>query len=354
MNSKASATAISRHQKKLSCRILLFFLALCAFCTPLSASTASVSNAASPILTWERLEDLLAHRSFKSQEELFQLLAILHDQEKITAFRLEKETIGKLQKNIKTLFPLKGCQAIELRDSQIVFEFSTKQDVTIPNTWLQASLAMPERLVLRLQPAPANGDTASPAALAGQNNTIRFLVEEGYLQVHFSFLLKIFGGKLRDAEGSELVYLINDQAKTSRLQLIELTPLAGDMLTAVAAAEEKEQEKTLWIDIRHPDFPKTRDIGIAEKTVTFLGTEVELLPDGMIRIGGGEPQKNPEAWTWFTKNILLFKEFAQTGKFASRIDYARNFGYHFEERQIVMNMGFQASDTTPDLRTTSR
>lgn len=131
-----------------------------------------------------------------------------------------------------------------------------------------------------------------------------------------------------------------------RLQLIELTPLGKNSLKIVEAQKEEKKPGTLWIDILHPDFPGRQDIGISEKTVSFLGTEVELLPDYMIRIGKEKPQKNEEAWNWFTHNLKLFRKFAQTGKLAKQIDYTRNFGYHFEERRIVVNMGFQASGKT--------
>ncbi|MDP3478242.1 MAG: hypothetical protein Q8R88_00625 [Desulfoprunum sp.] len=257
----------------------------------------------------------------------------------------DTEDISGLNKKIKALFLLDECQSIELRDSQIVFEFTKDQDVAVPHTWLQASLAMPARLTLRIRDdLSAPEPPGSPAAEKDPaNRAIVFSVEEGYLQVHFSFLLKFFGGKLRDADGSELIYLINDSQKTSRLQLIELTPLGDSSLKIAKLQTDEKKPGILWIDILHADFPGAHDIGISEKTVSFLGTEVELMPDQLIRIGGEAPQKNVEAWNWFTHNIKLFREFAQTGKLATRIDYSRNFGYYFEERKIVMTMGFQAS-----------
>lgn len=335
--------------------ILAGMFVLIAYLNPAPAAAAMTEGAMGqhqPAIAWQRLEKLLEKRTFKSQEELFQLLYILHAREKATGFRLEQETISRLDKRIKTLFPLGECRLIEVRDSRIVFEFAKGQEVAIPHTWRQASLAMPERLVLRIDEGPAgqvmHNQPVAPAGKDGpEGRAIRFTVEQGYLRLHFSFLLKFLGGKMRDAEGSELVYLIDEAKKTSRLQLVELTPLKDGSLKIAKPQKAEKRPETLWIDILHPDFPSGQDIGIAEKTVSFLGTQVELLPDYRIRIGEGEPQQNREAWEWFTNNIKLFREYARTGRLTSQIDYSRNFGYYFEERQIVMNLGFSGSDKVP-------
>ncbi len=329
-------------------RLLASLLVVLVLLAP-NQTPAAKNQSERPVeISWQRLEELLEHRTFKSQEELFQLLFLLYAREEPQAIRLGEEVIARLAREIKTLFPLAGCQTIELEEGRIVFEFAGDQDVAIPNTWRQASLTMPKKLVLRVTevlPAATAGKRPGPSSRPEdtQGRSIRFSVEQGFLQLHFSFLLKIFGGKLRDAEGSELVYQLDDARKTSRLQLIEVTPLAGNSLKIAHLPAADKEPKTLWIDILHPDFPGARDIGISERTVSFLGTEVELLPDQTIRIGGGKPQKNEEAWKWFADNILLFREYARGGELATHIDYARNFGYHFEERQIVMNMGFRAS-----------
>jgi hypothetical protein len=327
---------------------LLLSLCLCFLHPPAAESIPQTTSP--PAIGWQTLEDLLAKRSFTSQEELFQLLYILHDREKLTAFSLDRETISRLAGRIKTIFPLSECLRIEVRDSRIVFEFSEPQDVVIPHTWRQASLAMPRRLVLQIHDPKTDKPPREPSDPGQKPGTtleksISFSVDQGYLQVHFSFLLRFLGGKLRDAEGNRLVYQIDEKKKISRMQLIELTPLKGASLQ-LAAAPEKKSNDFLWIDIRHPDFPGEHDIGISDTRVSFLGTEVEILDDQMIRFGKEKPQKNPEAWKWFSTNIKCFRDFARTGKFNVGIDYIRNLGYYFEERQIVMNMGFQSSDTT--------
>lgn len=330
--------------------ILTILLALFVCLIEKPAMSAIAQGPTAPAIGWEKLEDLLAKRSFTSQEELFQLLYILHDKQKLTAFSLEQETISRLAKRIKTIFPLSECRRIEVRDSHIVFEFSEPQDVVIPNTWRQASLAMPARLILRIHEKGSQKPPRDPSDTGDKpqphlEKSISFSVDQGYLQVHFSFLLRFLGGKLRDAQGNRLVYQIDEKKKISRMQLIELTPLTDTALKLVTTSEKKKQN-FLWIDIRHPDFPNPHDIGISDTAFSFLGTEIEILADEMIRIGKEKPQKNPEAWRWFTNNISVFKDFARTGRLDVGIDYARNLGYYFEERQIVMNMGFQSSDTT--------
>ncbi len=164
------------------------------------------------------------------------------------------------------------------------------------------------------------------------------------MRLHLSFLLKLFGGAQRDAEGSELVYQINDRQKISRLQLIEKTAFFGDNLIVSQLSSDEKNLEMQWIDILHPDFPGIRDIGVSASRMVFLGTDVELLPDYMIRIGKDEPRKNEKAWNWFTDNSKSFRDYLHTGQLATHINYTRNFGYYFEERQMVMSMGFYGSE----------
>lgn len=302
------------------------------------------SDPAGRAIDWSTVERLLAARDFSSREELFQLLHILYNKERMTAFRLGKDVLRRLDGEIGTLFPLDGCTAIEVGQGRVVFQFDGEQDITVPNTWLQASLHLPGRLVLRMDTLPAEPDPATGKPDPTERG-LAFTVEEGSVQVHFSFLLKLFGGKLRDADGHRLVYRISDARRISRLQLVEVTPLGADQVRTAASSDNEAETK--WFDIVHPDFPGDRDIGIAGRTIEFLGTRVELLPDQMIRIGTAEPQKNDKAWQWFNKTIGVFHTFAEPGEKAFNIEYTRNFGYHFEERQIVMNMGFQAAGAAP-------
>lgn len=295
-------------------------------------------------IDWPTVERLLAARDFSSREELFQLLHILYNRERLTAFRLEKDVLRRLDGEIDTLFPLDGCTAIEVGGDRVVFQFDGEQAITVPNTWLQASLHLPGRLVLKIDPLPAEPDPATGEPDPTERG-LAFTVEEGSMQVRFSFLLKLFGGKLRDAEGHRLVYRISDARRISRLQLVEVTPLGADQIRVAATSDSSAG--TRWFDIVHPDFPGEKDIGIAGRSIEFLGTRVELLPEKMIRIGAAEPQKNDKAWQWFDKTIGVFRTFSEPGDKAFNIEYTRNFGYHFEERQIVMNMGFQAAGAAP-------
>jgi hypothetical protein len=296
------------------------------------------------VVDWPTIEQLLAERQFASKEELFQLLHILYSDKGMTAFRLEKETLDRLDGRIDTLFPLDGCTSIEVHEDLAEFRFDGEQDVFIPNTWLQASLHLPPRLVLRIEKqTPASGPGGAEA-LPGDRE-LAFRIEEGYMQVRFSFLLNLFGGRLRDAEGKRLVYRINDDRRISRLHLVELTPLGSDRIRAVATAADTPG--TQWFDIVHPDFPGDRDIGLAGSSLFFLGTQVELLPEQMIKIGEEPPQKNEQAWQWFDRTMDAFRTLATAGGTAPSIDYTRDFGYHFEERQIVMNMGFQGGGAQP-------
>ena len=307
----------------------------------LQATLSNNDPALVPIISlpWERVEKVLADRFFSSGDELFQLLFILYKQEKSGHFRLEKETLAQLKKKLSTLFPLDGCELIELQTGRVIFHFSENQQVAIPHTWWQASLQITDRLVLAIEDNPAipGEKSGKIGEMDLDTESICFSIQEGSLQLHFSFFLKMFGGQLRDAEGTTLVYQINETKKISRLQLIEKTLLTDDSLKITSGERQ-------WIDILHVDFPGSEDIGINDNRINFLGTEVELLPDHMIRIGTDEPQKNEEAWAWFSSNIKLFQEYAQTGKLTSAINYTRSFGYNFEERQITMTMGFYGTD----------
>ncbi|MFH0781705.1 MAG: hypothetical protein V2B20_07090 [Pseudomonadota bacterium] len=303
-------------------------------------------------LSLQKVEEILAGRSFISGDELFQLLYLLYREDRNTSFRLNRETLRFLNEKVTTLFPLDGCQAIEVRNLQVVFIFAKEQQVAIPHTLHQASLKISRKLVLAIaeyRPV-SNHEAGDPFELDTASKSVQFLVKEGSLQLHFSFLLKLFGGSLRDAEGSALIYQINEQKKMSRMQLIEETPLSGGRLRIVQPGPDGKIRDMQWIDILHPDFPGQEDIGISPSRITFLGTDVELLPDDMIRIGKDEPRKNEKAWNWFTDNIKSFRDYLQTGEVATQINYTRNFGYHFEERQIVMTMGFHgAEEKIPEL-----
>ncbi len=299
-------------------------------------------SAPSPIV-WEQVERVLKERPFKSQEELLQLFYLLSRDKNHRVFSMEKDVLGRLRTKITTLFPLDECDAIELWGPYVIFKFSNPQDVFIPNTWLQASLQVPRKLVLKINdepPTPVRSD-ASSFDQDPETRSVIFSVKKGYIRIHFSFLLKLFGGKLRDADGTELVYQINDNLKLSRLLLHEITPLNNDSLKLSGITEDKEMGKTQWIDIRHPDFPATQDIGISEKAISFLGTKFELLPDKMIRLGEQEPMKNEEALDWFSKNIEEFKRYASSGSRSVQIEYIRTFGYFLEERRFLMTMAFQ-------------
>ncbi|MDP3478347.1 MAG: hypothetical protein Q8R88_01155, partial [Desulfoprunum sp.] len=72
------------------CFILVTLLVLLACLSRTPATAAMTKGERPPVITWQKLENLLGQRTFKSQEELFQLLYILYAQEKYTAFRLEK------------------------------------------------------------------------------------------------------------------------------------------------------------------------------------------------------------------------------------------------------------------------
>ena len=276
---------------------------------PGGAPAAAQQNNAPPVsIPWGTVENILANRSFTSGDELFQLLYILYYQEEgKTSFRLENETLAKMKQKLNTLFPLAGCESIEVRDARVVFLFAEDQVVAIPNTWRQAFLKIDRKLILAIKenqwtPQENVDDEADP-----DTKSIHFLVQEGSMQLHFSFLLKLFGGTLRDANGNELIYQINNNKKISRMQFLEIIPLAGDRLKVTRSASNGKDPEMQWIDILHPDFPGVQDIGISATQIAFLGTDIELLPDYMIRIGKKEPLQNEKAWNWFTNNIKSAK-----------------------------------------------
>ena len=322
--------------------ILLFVVFFVLLRDPQAALPKSAQ--APETLPWQRVNELLDSRSFVSGDGLFQLLYILYNQDPNRSFRLDRHILSRLQDKVSTLFPLAGCEAIEVQGGEIIFHFTGPQQVAVPNTWHQASLHLSDRLALTIVDKPPAPDATEDAGeTAPETRSICFHVREGAMQLHFSFLLKAVGSQMRDAEGTELLYQINEAKRISRLQLIENTPLGGDRLKISTVPEGKDRGMQ-WIDILHPDFPGVQDIGIGDSLVTFLGTEVELMPDRMIRIGKDEPRKNDQAWNWFTNNIRSFREYAETGKLATTINYTRYFGYRFEERQVVITLGFHAAE----------
>lgn len=318
-----------------------FFLSLFMFIVPVR----DVIPAPAESLPWQRVEELLDSRSFVSGDGLFQLLYTLYTRDQDGAFRLDRHVLARLQGKIATLFPLAGCEAIEVQGRRIVFQFAKPQQVTVPNTWRQASLHLSDRLVLAVVDQPPAPDAAEDTGERDPaTRSICFHVQEGTIQLHFSLLLGWVGGRMRDAEGTDLRYQINEAKRISRLQLLENTPLGGDRLKISRPTPEGKDRGMLWIDIDHPDFPGNRDIGIGDAVITFLGTEVELMPDGMIRIGRQEPARNDQAWHWFTSNIAAFRDYAKTGRLSTIINYTRFFDYRFEERQVAITLGFHAAE----------
>jgi hypothetical protein len=199
----------------------------------------------------------------------------------------------KLAGMIQSLFPLDACESITLQDGTVSMIFDKPQDIHIPNSWHLASLKISEHLVLRLENAQ---ETNSPSGLINHvdNNTqsVRFIIEQGYLQLDFSFLLKIFGNKFRDGQGSELLYQINENKHISSLSLIEVNSLTQHDFSVEKKHTDTQKGEYSWIDIRHSDFPDTKDIGISTNKIFFLGMEIELLPEERIRFGGEEPRQN--------------------------------------------------------------
>jgi len=312
------------------------------------------NNPPQAAVPWQRVAQILVARSFVSGDELFQLLNILYNEDKKGAFRLDRDLLEVLKKKITTLFPLAACEAIEMENGRLTFRFTEDQQIAIPNTWLQASLRISDSLVLRIEDDRPGPDLVTGRGIAPDpdDRASRFVVQEGSLQLHFSFLLKLFGSKMRDAGGSELLYRINNRKKISSLYLVEKIPLSEDHLKISSLPHNGGHRAMQWIDIHHPDFSGTRDIGIGETNITLLGTEIELLSEQMIRIGKGGPRKNKKAWDWFSDALKSFRDYVHTGHLGTRINYTRNFGYHFEEKKIVMTMGFSGFDAPkkPDRR----
>jgi hypothetical protein len=258
--------------------------------------------------------------------------------------RLDKPTIQKLAGKIKSLFPLNACKSIILHDGTVSMIFDKPQDIHIPNSWHLASLKISEHLVLRIENAQG---TNSPSGIFDHidNNTqsMLFIIEQGYLQLDFSFLLNIFGNKFRDGQGSELLYQINEKKHISSLSLIEVNPLAQHDFSVEKQHPDTQTDGHSWIDIRHSDFPDTKDIGISTNKIFFLGTEIELLPEKRIRFGDGEPHQNSDAYHYFKASIGRLQEVIRSENKAMTIDYTRTFGYQFEERKIFLTIGFRSA-----------
>lgn len=334
------------------------FIALTLLCsmTPghLYANTSFENPAA--VISRGNMERLLGNREFKSKEELFQLLYMLYSQESAKDIILMGEPLEFLKSELKTLFPLKGCNLIELKNGRVVFLFAKPQKVVIPNTWWQAYLLVPNELVLRIKKEDSgrinpeenvscNAVESSDSSPTTSHHAISFEIEKGYIRVHFSFMLKVFGDKLRDADGSELVYQVNESQKTSQLRLIEKMPIDRKNLEIVPSPSAKAGLGYTWVDIKHPDFPGQKDVGFFKNWISFFGEEVELLPDYMVRIKGEGLHKNRFAWEFFN-NFKYFKEFAETGILNSKLDYQRTLAYYFEEQRVFINLGFNSSPVT--------
>ncbi|MFH0781780.1 MAG: hypothetical protein V2B20_07465 [Pseudomonadota bacterium] len=252
-----------------------------------------------PVLSWSTVERILSERSFVSGDELFQLLFILYNRERQLRFRMEKMQLSRLAGKITTFFPLAACYMVEVMDGRLILTFDDDQKIAVPNFWYQASLAVAKRLVLRIveeEKVPAPSFKPAEAESDPDSKAIGFALEDGYLRLHFSFLIKLFDDKLRDAEVGILVYRINERTKTSRLELVELNSPAGNDLQPVAGTTtNRDGHDTVWIDIRHVVFPKTKDIGIADHRIFFPGTEIELLPDNVLHIRRPGTHEKPKA-----------------------------------------------------------
>ncbi len=326
--------------------IIAVFLLIIPF--QLYANTAATTPA---VISWAQLEQILDSRSFKSEEELFQLFHILYLQNKGTSLIIKNETISQLKKNIKTLFPLAECSSISMRGSKVTFEFIRAQDVALPNTWRQASLQTPTKLELYIfEPEPKNETEIEEKnksidkkqdATTDEILSLHFRVVEGYAKIHFSFLLRLFSGKLRDAEGSELVYQIDNNKRISRLTLNEITDLKNDKLSLLPYIQDDESQDYHWLDVRHPDFPGIKDIGFSKNRISFLGIEAELLPNDMISINGKEPKEDQLTSDYFNALLTSIKSFEKIGSNSRGIKYIRSFSYHFEERQMHLSMSLQ-------------
>lgn len=290
---------------------------------------------------WPEIESLLSTRPFVSQEELLQLFHILYSRQE-KSIRLDKPLMQKLAQTMKSLFPLEACESITMHDNRVHMTFNEPQDIFVPNTWLLASLKISKHLVLRIEEMPQTSPSNSRVN-PDDNDThsVRLIIEEGRLQLDLSFLLRIFGRKLRDGEGSELIYQINEKKQVSNLSLIEVTPLAEDDLFAEKQPPDKKADDYTWIDIRHSDFPDTKDIGIAANKMRILDSEIELLPEGKVRLGDNEPRQDSRAYHKFRTSLEWFKDFIYSKSKPISIDYTRTFGYKFEERKMSLTVGFR-------------
>lgn len=309
-----------------------------------------------PVISRESIERLLEYREFKSKEELFQLLYVLYSQEGLRVARIEGKVLEFLKNKLNTLFPLDGCNLIELKNERVKFLFDNPQKVVIPNTWWQAYLLIPDELTLRIIKEEHDKHNHKDAASSGEveegNNpkttsdkNISFEIEKGYIRVHFAFCFKLLTGNMRDADGSELVYQINEAQNTSQLRLTEKIQIEQKNLEVIKSLSGGEGHEYTWVDIQHPDFPNKKDVGFYKNWISFLGDEVELLPDYKFRPKGEEPRQNKNAWEFFNK-LNCFKEYVETGSLSSKINYQRNLGYNFEQKRALLMMGFSSSALT--------
>lgn len=328
--------------------ILLLFIVL-----PAGVCATPPSIYPTVTISWSDLKEILDERPFKSQEELLQLLHLLHGQKaKGKSLRIEGDTVVKMKKELNSLFPLDKCTSIVLQPSTVIMNFSESQDVALPRTWRQASIEVPDKLVLQIsEDGPISGQeqkeetaaSADPQKIIESKSltTVRFKISQGYVKIHFSFLLRLFGGRLRDANGSEIIYQIDSTRKVSRLSLLEVNVLSKDNFVPVETAQSDSSADYQWIDILHPDFPSEKDIGFNDHQISYLGFEVNLLADGVIQLDEGPPQQDQKMYDHFKGLIDHYKQFSQSGMSFRKIDYVRSFSYHFEEKHMEISMGLQ-------------
>jgi hypothetical protein len=327
--------------KLISTGCMAIYILLLCIASPIHAKHIDLSALRS--ISWPEIDSMLSKRSFVSKEELFQLLHQLYSEQQ-DMIRLDRPVIQKLAGTIKSLFPLDACESITLKDGTVNMAFIQPQDIYIPKTWHQASLKIPKHLVLRLenvQKPNSPGGLIKP--VENDTQSVRFIVEQGYLQLDFSFLLKIFGPNLRDAQGGELLYQISEKKQISSLSLIEVTPLTQHDLSVEKRQSNTQPDEYSWIDICHSDFPDTKDIGVSANKMSYLGMEIELLPEERIRFGKEEPRQDSEAYHYFRNSLGNFKDLVFSDGKPMTIDYTRTFGYQFEERKIVITIGFRSA-----------
>ncbi len=283
------------------------------------------SSEQAPLLpfTYEDFEKLKGERTFTSQEELLQLFCELYHKDATRGFRLERPTLARMAKQVRTLFPLSACEEISFRNHRLQMIFRENQAVPVSGTFGQVSVSLSKELAFRVDAVPED-----PAAL-------RFQVEAGGLRVNTSWLAKMISPFASDIQASALTYKLDKAGRSSTAGVEQNRSFPREKVVLTRTASETT------VDVVDDDLPDPCDLRFRKGECKVFGVLFRLLGEDEVETAG-EKSKAPAQF----KRLHQIIESALTDPDALFKDGLRQdiiASYNFEEKKT----GFQWSFNIP-------